>query len=926
MTAKSRGHKMRRRFLVVSILSLALIGTSIAYASPVDTPQPGTAYIAKGLNVYSGGQTDIQIGVKAAGLQPVTWIAITPGSPSDLTLLSGATAVSGSGGWTVASFTNNRVIFTGGKATPAADEVFDLPTQVLSTAVDTGVDWKVETSFDNGAHKRQYTPTTAGSLTTEIRVLKLISGPGISAPAAAEKGFVSQGQSLTISTVIQNVGSQALTINTTYTPTGATIAAVPSKTLNPGDTVSLDAAATITGAPKSTAAFHVVIGTAAGDAIVPPQDSTSSTIQNPIALSCEAIAPGESQTGATQTFQVGLEKTGDPTADLPAVTLTVLSDQPFTTGSTALHLDAGDHTIALGNQPSPLNFPPINVTGVDGTYKAQLNLTGADANGNPFPASIPCTGQVRIDNQAPLVILDPPQLPLIPVAGNSTLRQTAAKNGDSIGFSGKITEPNGCTGGSISGFIQQFAADGSTTSLKAFDTSSVIVLATDGITCTFQGSTPALTFDPTATSFVIHIWAFNFAGIKGHGVTVSVPIDNTPLTFTAKTTSPTTLHLDFNECVLGSSLPIDWTGPLGDVFISVGTTPCKTKGSPLTIGGLDLALVPPLPTNNAALPTIGQFPEDATVPITYNQIVPDSLTIAVNLAGIDLSYFNGAGNKLQGMTVNATDGIPPPVPTFDSVDPGTNFQTNGGPDGRPTFHISNVNPGDVVCLFIDGGSGKVDSSATPLLNTCPAVAAGANTITIKTDVPITGVDRTLNILAQVNDGGITSLGSHSLIFRTVGPKLADATIQSGGDNSTIYPLGVVPDATITVDFNEGLVGGANSADDWVLLDNNGNPLTNVSVTGVSTCMGGGPQCVSLSIDAQGTNAWMQIAKLRYAPTSGASAYQDGAGNTANNSQVDVAQGGGAPSGAPSVAPPSGTPSIPPSIVPESNVPSVHATG
>ncbi len=400
--------RAKARVAIFALLgAIAVLAVKPVVAGPLDAPLPGQAYIVQTpRDIRSGSTTDVTVAVLGLGATPINWLSVTPAKA--VSIVSGATLKSLSGYFTTGwkpTLSGSRITFAGGAILPGETATFTL--KVLGaasngalSAADTLAPLRVEASTDGGAHKRLMTPPAEdpNGLTLTVRVLEIVSGLKVAAPAAASDGTVTAGQdNLVVGATVKNIGGGALSPTAVLTATNGTVAtpSVP-LTLQPGQSAAL-AYNVIAG--NSAAPMDLALKvTSASPAAQIGSIATPVTVQAVPAISCTSVRATGSDSIFNPAYEVVFGKTGVQSLDVASYALRIQT--------TPVHGPAAilSKTIAAGDQAGlKLVFGSVAVpAGIpEGEYGTVLGVTAVDSNGAMLAVKDIACPKVRVDTLAP---------------------------------------------------------------------------------------------------------------------------------------------------------------------------------------------------------------------------------------------------------------------------------------------------------------------------------------------------------------------------------------------------------------------------------------------------------------------------------------------------------------------------------------------
>ena len=596
---------MKRSAVAVVVIALLLVGLLPAVALGA---VPGTANLSvASRSVHPGAAREFAITVTNTNLVVGNRAnAIRILLPSGSGITNTATAPTPPSGWNVAvtrtSTAQALTYFSASGLSGGSSVTFPFAADVSApSGCDRSGVFGVSLSADGGATSQ---PAT-GNLTTTIRVLELVDGLAATAPAGVTDHTGTAGQSMQLGMAVRNHASSAVTV-------------APSVTSNGADTITQPAPATVAAGATQPFAVPVTLAETArtsrftASASTPCAQSTNAILdiviqaRPTIALAADSFSPRTVNTGPqAKTFSATLNKTGVQTLTLDAGSLS------FCGNTLALNTPA---TFNAGNGAAGVTWGPEAISGPDGTCDAAFTFAGVDDNDAPFTTTFEAARLITIDSIAPTVN----------VGVTLPSGQTAVKNGDRIGISCAIDDPN-----------------------ARIDFVEIRPNVGPAIATTCGGS-PTVDFDPRATSFVVAAQVSDAAGNTGGGVSPAQVIDNAvPVFDHAMTLTLRQIRVSFsdNALVSGGCDPTSWSAG-GSLVVEVlndngnGDTACEQA------------------TNSSRVLVLAQSLEsgDAAPNVTYTQR-------AVSRSPAR----DGAANQAATATVRAIVGIAPPAPDIIEV-------------------------------------------------------------------------------------------------------------------------------------------------------------------------------------------------------------------------------------------------------------------
>jgi hypothetical protein len=743
-------------------------------------------------------------------------------------------------GWTATwNQATGRVFFSGStigngngiQAAPSA--LFTINANVLRQAADATRGWSVLLSNDGGSSFSSATASATGTLTSAIKVLKVVSVT-VTAPAGAADGDVTEGQSVSVQEVVQNAGSGALSV----TPSLSSADISPNPATPP-------AAQTIASASQATYTFNnVTFGSKpanghkavlAGGATAPGANALGASSQQITIMGqavfsyvANSLQPRDVVPGSAYAFQLSVSKTGDVAVPTLAATLNIGPTNQFSANLASVN----PASVAGGNATYALTFAsttvPLSIP--DGNYTPTLTITGSDQNGFGINTQPGVLNQVNLDRLAPVVTPT-----ITPPASRVAGAAPAATNGKSNTLGGSISDGGtACSGCAVSGaFIRELNASGGT-------------VKDDPVTVTNSGGTISgtftTTFDPSTTAMQLYVTATDSAGNPTQGIsTPPTPVDTiAPAVSSARTGGGTSdasrIDVFLTERVATAAmLPSDWNVLNHTVTNAVAAAPDTTTGFDhvvLTVANPTLA--------GDETPTVQYSPSDATR-------ASDRVAIALPNKG-----------------VTAADGIIPALPTITDVS-GHGRQTDGYYTNatQPVFTIGSVSDGQTVRVYRDSnGNGAIDAGEPQL-----GQATATGTTATVTSSSLGTIDQTFQFLVRTTDTA-----------NNVGPTAAD---QLHLDFTVPTALSATASGnTITVAFSEPLAYGREAAADWYASGATEGAAYNFGIGSVS---GSGPSRALTIQDANFSATTSTLSSVAYDfQGTVVQRYTDAAGNVLSN--------------------------------------------
>jgi hypothetical protein len=825
--------KSRKRLVAViagtSIVAAGLAG--LAYAAT--QVSAGTAKLVTSPDVFAGSSGPVTVQVS----NPSSMLPVG-GTSVNMVILHPANGFTiqpppspAPSGWHY-TLSGTDAVFTGGTIAPGSSNNFTVPTQVSRPAANQSGNWQAKSSADSGETIVLDSTDSTGTMTSTIHVLKVTSA-ALSAPSGATDNTVTAGQNNTaVSLTVQNGGSGALTVTPKLTAGGG------------GDSVGTAPVAQSIAGNDGTGSFTfpVAFGTASGttprhfaaDATATGApaaigaNTANITIQaaSAFAYVANSLSPTTVPSGA-RTFNLSVNKTGDPSLTLTGATSTVT----FQNGVNSFAFPLGaDKAVGTGAVTSILSFAGTVPSVPDGVYTGSLHLIGTDANGAAVDKTV-SVASVTVDNTGPGVV---------PTLSSPTLD----KNGKPVAKDGTVLTIGGSVfNNGTSGALDQTATVTSC-SLTIIGGSSAL---NQPATCTINKGTLGGTVTvnsgglPAGTA-TLTVNIKDAANNTGSGTSSAVGIDNVAPSFaSAKTKDVNTILVTTSEPVEGSFQNADW---------SVNGTTAKQvsfDGSASALGSV-ITITP----QNA-------FGPNDKPAVSYSRLEPAALGTVHDAPG---------NNAPTSASLTATDGIFPTAPTLTLVagkakfNDTNRFYTNSS---SPTLTLGGLSAGDAVVLYehLPTGNKVVCKTAPATGATASCAASGWTT------------DAIHNVQGYIGDGtNVTYFGPFApIVVDHTAPGLKSASVNQGA-------------RTVTVTATELIGSGRDFAVDWSVVGTSGGQQVSYAIQSVT--VGATPDLRVLHIDPADPNwASGSVANVAYtfvgsAPTD---RYADRAGNVLPDSSI-----------------------------------------
>ena len=778
---------MIRRLIAVSIASLLLLALvpTVAFAAAT-----GTARLTGGAEVFPSANQVFKISVTNAEPavvgKSVNYVkVILPVDEAGVTLND--SAVSAPPGWTAtkdgAGTSLQAVTYrTSGPGIPTAGSLeFSFPASVARPASsDMFGDFGITLSSDGGRSARAAAPTAGGTLTTAVRILQL-SGLAPTAPERVKDRTATALQNITYSHAITNHALNAVTVTSTLTseldPLGTLVSAtVPG---DPASSTQVDHAVTtadVSGDRKVRYTAAAGNATATAKPIVDDLTVQVGPVVNFSQFKPTRVRSGE---GANYTFEAVSSKSGTPSLNVAggslsfATTTATLAETPF------------DYT--TGAQSRAIKFNEVQVSGADGSYPAQITLTGVDGNDKPF-SQTKSVIDILIDNLAPIITLN------VEIPDG----QTAVKNGDTIKVTGNISQAgDDLNGKSLDVTLVSDAGDKITVPVTQ-------TAKSDGTT-DFSGSATANFTKPDANGVggAKTFWAKgevrDTAGNIGGGVSATELIDNilpsllNPGYVESLTTVRLTFADDQTSAVKGGCDPASYSidgviGRVEKVTFQGETDQCSFKSTDGS-GTRILVLRTALDRDDTPRVTYSELNRDPAIDGAVNQAARqtiETITQIVPLAPFVTKVTRNSGKETAFDETDANG-----VKTYFTRFAGTgNYDTE---DLQVTFNNARNN----YLIQVLDGSGKVIAER-PLSD--PTIVSASKEFTASVRIPLGTTDasyaRSIRFVGNQLIGAETPF---NVVLDRVVPAIA-TTAKNANE--------------VTIGLSEPLAAGTDFANDW----------------------------------------------------------------------------------------------------------------
>jgi hypothetical protein len=725
-------------------------------------------------------------------------------------------------GWTQQVSSEGDVIFETNDAAQriaaGGSKSFGVEVHVGRPALDEARDWVVQASDNAGAQLVRQDPSATGSLTSIIKVLKVVSAE-ITTPVGAADHTVTEQQSNTIMrSRVQNAGSGNLTILpslakvaggssiTVGTPTDEAGNECPC-TLGPESEAVYDFPVTF-GAATSTGANGpmTVQGGASGDtdpsrvpgtarATALTANSPQITVMTQTALSYvnNSLQPSRVASGKEYAFQVTLAKGGAVSSTLDRANTTfkfgpndafsaALSEPTDLAGGSANVVFTFDNTLI-----------PTTVPDSSTGYGPKISVSGTDQNDHPFTI-VPTVGNnIVVDSLGPII-----EALLAPPASSVEGADDATSDGKTLGMEINLRDDPDtlCTGCTLDkAVLRQFGASGVSLG-KDIDVTEDFAGGGGTFTGEYSGD-----YDPAAFGVRLVVTASDTTTPPNTTEEPSelVDVDNiVPTLSFAKTGGPAgndlrRVDLCFTErvgsrAVLARDYRVD-----GQTVASA--QPTNRDGSAASMAGFDCVRI-----------TTGEdIPRNAEPTVTYNPEVLAGVAPSRNFDRVDLTMANDL--------VKAVDGIIPRQPLLQKVSIQNYGEQDAWTDGKfysndasPDFRIAAVDAGDLVTLYRDvNDNGTIEDGTDEQLGS--AVAQGGTVLITANSIGTAPDNPEIGLLIEVVDPrfNVGPLGGGRLVFDFVPPQATDATVNALDRNK------------LDVSFDDVLRFGRDFAIDWRLF-------------------------------------------------------------------------------------------------------------
>lgn len=843
---------MPRMLRSLSVAVVAAFVASVFVAAPASAALEPLAY-TEVREVLSGDQQIFVFAVTNKDpLKEITSVRISPETTDTFTFAHGV-----SFGWNYTLLPSEpdgpmtEILFTPNQSSADPGGIAYEETEGFAVFADAGVlpsdvstNWQIQTTAEGEAPKFALPDTAraANALTTAIKVLK-VDEVLITAPELALDYSATQGQTVTVESVVENHGSTPLPVTSTLLGTQDTQTAAPApQTVPAGGAATFEHQVRLGSAATRTLKFNA--SAPGSDAI--DGETPQVTIDSPTFFSALSMSPSQFPSGTVQSFVVTLQKSMRQEFTFDDTTELRFTKQGETTPSFVTKL-AGPASAPAGVPRSfTLAFQPVAIPGDpltgdrDGAYNVQLAVRGTDGNGVAASPNV-TPSAVTVDSKIPVVA--------VTVAGPSG--QTGADGaavvepGDALTFGGTVkkapsdTTNDGtarieqCTlvlydsvGGALGSKVQE--TDVATSQCRVSNPPSGLVNEVgQPPRGTITGGAPAPAADLARGFLRLEVDVADAAGNVARDVAsgwlafdAAAPAIAEAATGCPDTSSPTCnrtrmIAVGLSEPVKGEFAPADFSVP-GNAVVAASSS-CSRNAY----------------CDQVVLTLAQAFSEETTPAVTY----------AFVGQGVRARPADGVGRALADQTVTSVDGIAPDLPVLQSVS-----RTALGPDGPveeqqarqdgqfftnrdlPTFEISGLEPGYRVIVARDvSGAGTYEQGLDPAIAECTATAAA---VSCPAQVPLGSGPNALVIASIDNAGNMSAARSGSGNAR---PETVDLDRVPASITGVSFASAPVTGAkSVTVAFDEIVATGRNAAADWrafVLVGGRKRFLRDTAVSG-----------------------------------------------------------------------------------------------
>jgi hypothetical protein len=766
---------MFRRLCTVAVA--ASLGVAVLPALPAFASATATSELRAGSEVFPGARTfTIRIRNNEQLLLGKTINAIRvnfPVNEAGVRLGSGPGVAEGFTGTATNLGTTQFITYRGGSLRPGSSLDVTFPASVgAPLAKDLIGDFRVQVSSDDFATSRSAT----GALSTSVRVLEIVQEalkPVAPTSADGRKGVTDRtgtaGQAIVYGSTVRNHARNDLDVVATLTSTSGDTATPVSVLVPAGSTAPAQIPVQLAGAGADrVTTFTAEVNTAGAAA---PKKTDSFTVQAPATLAFSDLQPTRTRSGdgADREFSALATKAGTPALDVASTTLAFGQNSATATGVAFAGAAAAQR----------ITWSMLGIVGEDGPAGATINAAATDENLASYVFDAP-VGSIEIDNAPPL----PTALVTLPTDADHGL-QTAAKNGDVITVSGKISDASDLVASTLRVILDPDVGA---------DTTVPVTLTGTGSERSYTG-TAKPTFDPAATSFTAKVEVADLAGNIGSAGTSETPtaVDNFPpvLADKGQVVAPQLIDVRFLEDVAGGCNPNAWSiagvpGSVIEVRRADGSV-CQTRGA----GGYTLVL------RN----TLGV---DDTPRVTYE--APDARLVAKPAK-------DGAGNLAGRQSVNTVTSLVPLEPVVSKVErrDGALYESAYS-DGTDKAYYTNTAGAEALRLTVEGirkgytvevvQGTDVIQSATFTKDPAPLATSYSGTVL----VPLAEVDGANELAVRfVSANGNAGPGALlTVVLDTVAPQIAQSTVSAAD--------------SVDVTFSEAIVSGTDFSGDWFVSE------------------------------------------------------------------------------------------------------------
>lgn len=322
-----------------------------------------------------------------SGASTINWVKITPGGV-------GVQAVSdgGADGWT-STVSGTSMIFSGGTLAGGQSQQFGLTVNTWSRFSDGAVTWAVLASDNGGTTSVAESAAFPGALTLDTHALGA-NYVEVTAPNGITDDTATQGQTITLGTMVTNYGGAAVNYHPVLTSSNPSdqVSTIGVQTIQPGDVQEFDFSVTL-GPPGTRTFTSTIAGTWGGNYHPGLNGELTLVVESAPTFSLipGSLWPTSSMSGGKVTFHAAVAKTNVPAVRLdPAGTkIEIRSAGMGGPGAVIMSasLDPASRNIGPGNQTAGLTFNQTTVPQLyDGSYATSLTLAGVDENGKPLPS------------------------------------------------------------------------------------------------------------------------------------------------------------------------------------------------------------------------------------------------------------------------------------------------------------------------------------------------------------------------------------------------------------------------------------------------------------------------------------------------------------------------------------------------------------